>query len=55
VHTDWWAIKLLNYDLTEAAGERRSELSELDEIRDEAYESAPFISIYFPRNESILI
>ena len=36
----WWAIKTLNYDLTEAGEERRLQLSELNEIRVEAYESA---------------
>ena len=39
-HKAWWAIKKLNYDLTEAGEERRLQLSELDEIRAEAYESA---------------
>ena len=36
----WWAIKKLNYDLTEAGEERRLQLNELDEIRAEAYETA---------------
>ena len=31
---------MLNYDLTEAGEERRLQLSELEEIRAEAYESA---------------
>ena len=35
-----WAIKKLNYDLTEAGEERRLQLNELDEIRAKAYESA---------------
>jgi len=39
-HKAWWAIKRLNYDLTEVGEERRVQLSELDEIRAEAYESA---------------
>jgi len=39
-HKTWWAIKKLNYDLTKTCEERRLQLSELDEIRDEAYESA---------------
>jgi len=39
-HEAWWAIKKLNYDLTEAGEERLLQLSELDEIRAEAYESA---------------
>ena len=38
-HRAWWAIKKLNYDLTEAGEERRLQLNELDEIRAEAYES----------------
>ena len=37
---DLWAIKTLNYDLTEAGEERRLQLSELNEIRAEAYESS---------------
>jgi len=39
-HGAWWAIKLLNYDLIEASEERWLQLSVLDEIRDEAHESA---------------
>jgi len=39
-HRAWWAIKILNYDLTEAGEERRLQLSELEKIRAEAYESA---------------
>ena len=41
-HKAWWAIKKLNYDLTEAGEERRLQLSELDEIkaRARAYKSA---------------
>ena len=39
-HKAWWAIRKLNYDLTEVGEERRLQLSELDEIRVEAYESA---------------
>jgi len=39
-HKASWAIKKLNYDLTKAGEERRLQLSELDEIRAEAYESA---------------
>ena len=39
-HRTWWAIKLLNYDLTEAGEIRRLQLSELDEIWVEAYENA---------------
>ena len=39
-HKAWWAIKKLSYDLIEVGEERRRQLSELDEIRAEAYESA---------------
>ena len=39
-HRAWWALKKLNYDLTEAGEERTLQLNELDEIRAEAYESA---------------
>jgi len=39
-HRAWWAIKKLNYHLTEAGEERRLQLNELEEIRTEAYESA---------------
>ena len=30
-HRAWWAIKMLNYDLTEPGEERQLQLSELDE------------------------
>jgi len=39
-HKTWRAIKMLNYDLIEAGEERKLQLSELEEIRVEAYESA---------------
>jgi len=39
-HRNWWAIKMLNYDLTEAGEEHRLQLIELEEIRAEACESA---------------
>jgi len=39
-HEAWWAIKKLNYDLTEAGEERRLQPSEFDEIRVYAYKSA---------------
>jgi len=38
-HRAWWAIKTLNFDLTETTEARKPSLSELDEIRAEAYES----------------
>ena len=41
-HKAWWAIKKLNYDLIKAGDQRRLQLSELDEIGAEAYESARF-------------
>jgi len=39
-HRAWLAIKMLNYDLTEVGEERRLQLSEHEEIRAQAYESA---------------
>ena len=39
-HRAWWAIKTLNYELTITGEERKLQLSELKEIRSEAYESA---------------
>jgi len=39
-HRAWWTIKMLNFDLTEAGEVRKLQLSELDEIRAEAYENA---------------
>ena len=39
-HKAWWAIKKLNYDLTEAGDERRLQLSEFAELRVKVYESA---------------
>jgi len=36
----WWAIKMLNYDLNEVGEVKKLQLSELGEIRSEAYESA---------------
>jgi len=38
-HKAWWAIKKLNYDLTEASEERGLQLNKLDGIGAEAYES----------------
>ena len=31
-HRAWWAIKMLNFDLTEAGDVRKQQLSEMDEI-----------------------
>ena len=39
-HRAWWVIKMLNFDLTEAGEVRKLQLSELDEIRAEAYQNA---------------
>ena len=39
-HKAWWVIKILDYDLIEPGEERRLQLSELNEIRVKAYESA---------------
>ena len=39
-HKAWWAIKMLNYDLNETGEVTKLQLSILDEIREEAYESA---------------
>ena len=39
-HRDWWAIRIINYDLTAASEDRRLQLSELEEILCEACESA---------------
>ena len=52
-HRAWWAIKMLNYHLTDASEERRLQLSELDNIRVEAYESVRSykeIAIFLGRN-----
>ena len=39
-HRAWWAIRTLNYDLSDAGEERKLSLNELEEIRREAYENA---------------
>ena len=39
-HRALWAIKQLNFDLTKAGELRRLQISELEEIRNEAYENA---------------
>ena len=49
-HKAWWAIRKLSYDLTEAGEERRLQLSELDEIRVEAYESCLLYTSPSPRD-----
>ncbi|XP_068653865.1 uncharacterized protein [Aristolochia californica] len=39
-HRAYWAIKALNFDLTQAGEERKLQLNELEEIRHNAYENA---------------
>ncbi|XP_077246044.1 uncharacterized protein LOC143885887 [Tasmannia lanceolata] len=39
-HKAFWAIKKLNFDLSSAGVQRRLQLSELEELRNEAYENA---------------
>ena len=42
-HITWWAIRTLNYDLATTCEERRLQVSELEEIQSEAYESARLV------------
>lgn len=35
----YWAMKVLNFDLREACEERALEINEMDEFRNDAYES----------------
>jgi len=39
-HRSLWAIKQLNFDLTKTGEQRRLQISELEEIQNEAYENA---------------
>jgi hypothetical protein len=39
-HKAWWAIKTYNFDMKSAGSHRRLQLSELEELRNDAYESA---------------
>ena len=39
-HRALWAVKQLNFDLTKAGELRRLQISELEEIQNEAYENA---------------
>ncbi|XP_057452283.1 uncharacterized protein LOC130744108 [Lotus japonicus] len=41
-HRAYWAVKTCNLALDQAGGERKLQLSELDEIRLEAYENSKF-------------
>ena len=39
-HKPWWAIKQCNMNIDEASNERKLQLQELEEIRNDAYENA---------------
>jgi hypothetical protein len=39
-HKAWWAVKTFNFDMQSAGSHRRLQLSELEELRNDAYESA---------------
>ena len=39
-HHAWWAIKKLNHDLATAGAQRKLQLVELEELRNESYENA---------------
>ena len=39
-HRAYWAIKKFNFDMQQASSERRLQLTELEEIRNDAYENA---------------
>ena len=39
-HRTYWAIKTLNFDLTQAGKQRLLQMNELDELRRESYESS---------------
>jgi hypothetical protein len=39
-HKAWWAIRTFNFDMKSAGSHRRLQLSELEELRNDAYESA---------------
>ena len=39
-HHTFWAIKAFNFDMKQAGSNRRLQLNELDELRNEAYENA---------------
>ena len=41
-HKAYWAVKTCNFSMDQAGEERKLQLSELDEIRLEAYENAKF-------------
>ena len=39
-HRTYWAIKTLNFDLTQVGKQRLLQMNELDEFRRESYESS---------------
>ena len=39
-HRTFWAIKALNFDMKQTSSNRRLQLNELDELRNEAYKNA---------------
>jgi hypothetical protein len=39
-HRAYWAIKQLNFDLTKAGSQRKLQLNELEELRNDAYDCA---------------
>ena len=39
-HRAYWAIKQVNFDLTQAGLQRALQINELDELRNEAYENS---------------
>jgi len=38
-HRAYWAIKQLNFELTKAGSQRKLQLKELEELRNDAYDS----------------
>ncbi|XP_059650648.1 uncharacterized protein LOC132296464 [Cornus florida] len=48
-HKAFWAVKKLNFDMTQARAKRRLQLSELEELRNDAYES---VRIYKARTKA---
>ncbi|CAM8905448.1 unnamed protein product [Rhodiola kirilowii] len=50
-----WAIKMLNMDLQMAGDHRVLQLHELEEIRNEAYESARILRREFKKGERVLL
>ncbi|KAI5661909.1 hypothetical protein M9H77_21232 [Catharanthus roseus] len=48
-HRAYWAIKPFNFDLNQAGSNRKLQLNELDELRNEVYENA---KIYIAKNKA---